>query len=320
MSLLRSVTLGALCLTTAMLVIACDDASVDPDGGASFDAGPDGGASFDAGPDSDGGSPDGGSPDAGNSDSGSPDGGSSDAGGGALVLPAANASFDYQLGGPYPPPSGVQIVSRDRSASPAAGIYNICYVNGFQTQPDERAFWTGTHPELLLRDGDGDLVIDPDWDEVILDVRTPANRAALATIVGGWIEGCARDGFDAIEIDNLDTYARSGGLVSEDDAVAFMRLLSDVSHAVGLPMAQKNSAEVLSRRPEMGTDFAVVEECNRFSECGDFTAEYGDQVYVIEYRRADFNAGCRDFPELSMVLRDLDLTTPGAGAYVYEGC
>jgi len=259
--------------------------------------------------------------DAGERDAGTEgDAGARDAGGGGRTLPPANGGFDYQLGEAYPPPSGVDVVARDRRASPTPDLYDICYVNGFQTQPDERSFWLDDHPDLLLRDASGDPVIDPDWDEYILDVTTPAKRASLAGIVGGWIDGCADDGFDAVEIDNLDTYARSGGLVSPDHAVAFMRMLADRAHARGLPIAQKNAAELLDRRAEMGADFAISEECNRYDECGDYTAVYGDQVYVIEYRRADFDAGCRDFPELSIVLRDLPLRAPAAAGYVYDGC
>ena len=144
--------------------------------------------------------------------------------------------------------------------------------------------------------------------------------ADLAVLVGGWIDGCADAGFDAVEIDNLDTYARSGGRITEDDAVAFMALLATRAHDLGLAIAQKNSAEILARQAEMGTDFAVVEECNRYDECGDFTAVYGDQVYVIEYRRSDFDAGCAAFPELSIVLRDLDLVVPEQSGYAYDGC
>ena len=237
-----------------------------------------------------------------------------------LVMPPANGQLDYQLGGAYAPPAGVAVLSRDRLDSPASGVYSICYVNGFQTQPGEGDFWMDEHPELLLRDADGELVIDPDWEEIMLDVTTPEKRAALAGVVGGWIDACADAGFDAIEIDNLDTYSRSGGLVTQDQAVAFMRALADRAHARGLPIAQKNSAELLGRRAEMGTDFVVVEECNRYEECADFTGAYGDQVYVIEYRRSDFDAGCRDFPNLSTVLRDRDLQSPSESAYVYDAC
>ncbi|MCL4288166.1 MAG: hypothetical protein KJ006_11045, partial [Thermoleophilia bacterium] len=54
--------------------------------------------------------------------------------------PPANAGFDYQIGGDYPLPAGVSVVSRDWfSGSPAPDpAYSICYVNAFQTQPDER--------------------------------------------------------------------------------------------------------------------------------------------------------------------------------------
>jgi hypothetical protein len=239
---------------------------------------------------------------------------------GTFALPPVNGGLDYQLGGAYAPPSGVTIVSRDRTESPAAGLYNICYVNGFQSQPGDEDFWLVDHPDLVLRDASGDPVIDVDWGEMLLDVRTETTRAGLAAIVGDWIAGCAADGFDAVEIDNLDSYSRSGGLMTEDQAVAFMRLLSDAAHAHGMAIAQKNSAELVPRRAELGTDFVVAEECNRFSECDVYTASYGDHVLVIEYRRADFTTGCSAFPNLSMVLRDVNLTTPGDAAYVYDGC
>ena len=70
---------------------------------------------------------------------------------GAYAPPPADAGFDYQIGGDYPPPAGVSVVSRDWfSGRPAADpAYSICYVNAFQTQanesgvdrPDERSNW-----------------------------------------------------------------------------------------------------------------------------------------------------------------------------------
>jgi len=212
------------------------------------------------------------------------------------------------------------IVSRDRMAAPASGLYNICYVNGFQIEPDEASAWTTNHADLILRDGGGNPVIDTDWNEMLIDVGTPAKRTAVAAIVGGWIDGCRAAGFDAIEIDNLDSYSRSGGRLTEDNAVAAMALFSAHAHAAGLAIAQKNSAEIVARAAELGTDFAVAEECNHYSECQTYRAGYGDHVLVIEYVRADFTTGCAAFPGLSIVLRDRNLVTPGAGAYVYDGC
>lgn len=242
-----------------------------------------------------------------------------DAGSGGVVLPPTNAKVDYQLGGPYTPPAGVTVVSRDRTAPPAAGIYNICYVNGFQIQPGEESMWMQQHPELILRDSGGP-VIDPDWDEMLIDVSTPAKRDAVAAIVGSWIDGCHDAGFDAIEIDNLDSYTRSRSLLTEANAVAAMRLFSDRAHAVGMAIAQKNSAEIVGRKAELGTDFAVAEECNTYDECDVYTAGYGDHVIVIEYVRADFDEGCAGFPNLSIVLRDRDLVVPSSSAYVYDDC
>ena len=237
-----------------------------------------------------------------------------------VELPPSDAGLDYQLGGAYPPPAGVGIVSRDRNDPPADGLYNICYVNGFQAQPDEEAFWLEEHPDLVLRDAGGDPVIDPDWDEMLLDVGTPRKREALAAIVGGWIAQCGADGYDAIEIDNLDSYSRSQGLLEEADAVAFMGLLSTAAHEAGLAIAQKNSTELVVQRRAMGTDFVVAEECNAYSECDDYIAEYGEAVLMIEYSTDDFETGCAGYPGWSIVLRDVELTTPSAGSYVYDGC
>lgn len=237
-----------------------------------------------------------------------------------LALPPADGGFDYQLGDAYPPPAGVVIVARDRTASPEPGMYNICYVNGFQAQPDAADWWLGEHPELILRDEMGDPVIDVDWDEMLLDTSTAEKRAALAVIVGEWIAGCGADGFDAVEIDNLDSYARSTGLLTQDAAVATMALYSGAAHAVGLAIAQKNSTELVDRRGEMGTDFAVAEECSTYDECGDYVGAYGDAVLMIEYVPDDFQSGCAAWPGHSIVLRDLNLVGPMDGDYVFDAC
>lgn len=236
----------------------------------------------------------------------------------SITLPPANGGLDYQLGGSYRTPANVGIVARDRTAQPEPGVYDICYVNGFQVQPGEQGNWDA---DLLLRDENGDVVIDEDWDEAILDVSTEDKRVRISEVVGGWIEGCRSDGFDAVEIDNLDTFSRSGGRITEEDAVAFVARLSRVAHAAGLAIAQKNAVELVPRRAEMGTDFVVAEECNAWSECDGYIASYGPHVLMVEYTREDFDVGCSLYgSEFSVVLRDRTLTTPGDDAYVYEGC
>jgi hypothetical protein len=237
-----------------------------------------------------------------------------------LILPPVNGKVDYQLGGSYPLPAGVTVVSRDRKATPAPGAYNICYINGFQIQPDEEDYWTTMHPDLILKDGSGNIIRDTQWNEMLLDIRIAEKRMAISSIIGMWIRECAQNSFNAIEIDNLDSYSRSQGLLLEQQAVYTMKLLADIAHSVDRPIAQKNSSELVARKAELGTDFVVAEECNRYSECDTYTAAYGDHVIVIEYRQQDFNAGCLAFPNLSIVLRDLNLVTPSATGYVYDGC
>jgi hypothetical protein len=235
-------------------------------------------------------------------------------------LPPANGGLDYQLGGTYPPAEGVAIVARDRAATPAPGLYNICYVNGFQAQESEADAWLTQNPELVLRDSGGKPVIDRDWNELLLDIGSPAKREQLAVIVGAWIAGCASAGFDAVEVDNLDSYTRSGGRLREDDAVLFLAMLSLRAHAEGLAIGQKNASDLAARRRELGTDFAVSEECARYDECEAYITAYGAAVLMVEYRRADYERACAQHPDFPIVLRDLDLVAAGSRGYVFEGC
>jgi hypothetical protein len=240
--------------------------------------------------------------------------------------PPANGELDYQLGGAYEPSPDVEVLVRDRTAEPDPDRYTICYVNGFQTQPDEARFWREQHPDLVLRDEQGHPLIDPEWpDEYILDISTASNRQRLARIVGEWIDGCVAHGFQAVEIDNLDTYTRFPDQLTEPAAVGYSRLLADRAHAAGAAIGQKNGAELVGRRAEMGFDFSVVEQCNEYSdetykECEQFTAGYGDQVYVIEYEPDAFEAGCAAYPELSIVLRDREVTPPASPTHVRRAC
>ncbi|WP_033345025.1 endo alpha-1,4 polygalactosaminidase [Catenuloplanes japonicus] len=241
---------------------------------------------------------------------------------GTFATPPANATFDYQIGGPYTPPSGVTVVSRDYTATPAAGIYNICYVNAFQTQPDAESWWKTNHPELLLKDKNGKIVEDEDWGELFLDFSTDAKRTALTTIVGGWIDQCATKGFKAVEPDNLDTYTRSNGLLTEDQAVAYSASLAAYAHGKGLAIGQKNTAELsTAKAKKAGFDFAVAEECGTWGECGAYTATYGNNVIVIEYDQSGFTKACNSHgSKVSVVQRDRDVTAPGSKSYVWKAC
>lgn len=242
---------------------------------------------------------------------------------GCASVPGAfpeGARADYQLGGGYEPPSGVQIVARDSTEQPAPGLYSVCYVNGFQTQPGQE--WPDA---LLLHDANGDPVIDPNWpDETLLDVSEPEKRDLAAERVGESIDRCAASGFDAVEFDNLDSYTRSGGLLTEDDAIAFATLLVERATGLGLAAGQKNTPQLADRGPGIGFAFVVAEECARYRECSAYTDVYGQRVVDIEYAddlERSFEEICAD-PETpaSTILRDRGLAPAGHPEYVYESC
>jgi hypothetical protein len=240
--------------------------------------------------------------------------------------PPAGTVVDYQLGGGYPPVEGVGGVVRDASDEPATGLWSGCYVNGFQTQPGDRDLWLDEHADLVLREADGTPVADPAWpDEMLLDTSTAEKRAGIVAVLGEVVRSCAERGFDAVELDNLDSYSRSDGRLTEDDAVDLARRYAEVAHAAGLAVGQKNSPDLGTRgRGEAGFDFAVAEECHRWDECARYTEVYGSAVLDIEYTddlRGTWPEVCAD-PRVpvSTILRDRDLVTPGSAGYAFDRC
>jgi len=247
-----------------------------------------------------------------------------------VSLPPASGTFDYQLGGAYdevPGGTAIDVVVRDATADPLPGAYSVCYVNGFQTQPDQADLWAGRE-DLLLHDADDGLVVDPDWpDEHVLDPSTAEQRAGILEVLGPVVTGCADAGFDAVELDNLDTWTRFDQ-IDEAGAYALARAYVDLAHDAGLAVAQKNAAEITRvAHDELGFDLAVTEECAAWDECAAYTDVYGDHVLQIEYPDALDEAGltfddvcARDDRAALTILRDRDLVTAGEDGYVYDAC
>lgn len=245
-----------------------------------------------------------------------------------VTLPPVSGRFDYQLGAAYELDGGLDVVVRDATAEPA-GAYDVCYVNGFQTQPGQADLWLDGNEDLLLHDAAGELVVDPDWpDEYVLDPSTPERRDRILGILGPVLTGCADAGFDAVEIDNLDTWTRftdpDTGLIEQADALALAGSYVDLAHEAGLAIGQKNAAEATTEGRGLGFDFAVTEECAAYDECGAYTGVYGEHVLQIEYTDNlpdGFDAVCADPDRAPLtVLRDRDLVGPEDAAYVYEQC
>jgi hypothetical protein len=237
-----------------------------------------------------------------------------------LPLPPVGEGFDYQLGRVYPTPNTVGVIARDATDDPDPAVYSICYVNGFQTQPGESAHWLTEHPELVLRDEKGQPVADPDWpDEYLLDTSDADKRDRIAALLGTVVASCATSGFDAVEIDNLDTYSRSDGRLSLADNIALAAAYVGVAHDLGMPVAQKNGAGHSEQlRGGAGFDLAVTEDCAAFDECADYTSVYGDLVFDIEYDPAMLEKACAEVR--NVVVRDRGLAAPSSFEYEFQQC
>ncbi|WP_330347622.1 endo alpha-1,4 polygalactosaminidase [Streptomyces sp. NBC_00582] len=235
-----------------------------------------------------------------------------------VTPPPKHVPWDYQIGGAYAPAAGVRVVSRSHESAPVPGLYTICNINAFQAQEGAEAEWDS---DLLLRDADGKVVYDKDWNEAILDIRTDAKRRRIAAVLNTWIDGCAAKGYQAVEPDNYDTFTRYPDRLTGDQAEALMKLLAAHAHADGLAIAQKNTVELVSDRAAVGLDFAVVEECAEYDECGAFAEAFDDNVLVVEYTAKGMAQACSGWGgTLSVVRRDQLVVPKGTSGYVHQTC
>ena len=76
-----------------------------------------------------------------------------------------------------------------------------------------------------------------------------------------FISRCASRGYRAVELDNLDTFTRSDGLLSYAANGIYARLLIMAGHKRGLAMAQKNTPDQSKDLKVAGFDFAIAEQC-----------------------------------------------------------
>ncbi|WP_253255726.1 endo alpha-1,4 polygalactosaminidase, partial [Clavibacter michiganensis] len=124
------------------------------------------------------------------------------------------------------------------------------------------------------------------------------------------------------------TTGASPSALDADDALALATLLVDHAHDRGLAVAQKNTTDIGSRgRDEAGFDFAIAEECDRWSECADYTAVYGPHVLDVEYTDDLLDTAeeaCARIlalePAPRAIVRDRDLVPASEDAYAYAAC
>jgi hypothetical protein len=98
------------------------------------------------------------------------------------------------------------------------------------------------------------------------------------------IEMCARKGFDAVEPDNLNGWEpenHTGFAITRSEQLRFNRWIARRVHAQGMAVALKNDGRQV--RQLVGVfDFAIVEQCFQYRECGYYVPFVNDGKAVFE--------------------------------------
>jgi hypothetical protein len=96
---------------------------------------------------------------------------------------------------------------------------------------------------------------------------------------------CARKGFDAVEPDNLAGWENKTGFpITRTEQLRFNRWVAQEVHARGMAVALKNDG---AQAQELvgDFDFAIVEQCFQYHECGEYRTfiRHRKAVYEAEY-------------------------------------
>lgn len=196
--------------------------------------------------------------------------------------PVPGTNWQWQLQGNLDLSLAVDVYDIDLFDTPAGTIAAlqaegkrvICYFSAGSFEP-WRSDAAGFPEAVKGKKMDG-------WDELWLDIR---NLEALAPVMRARLELAAQKGCDAVEPDNVDAYANDSGFpLTAADQLAYNRFLAAEAHAYGLAVGLKNDLDQV-KVLEPYFDFAVNEECFKYSECELLTpfVEAGKAVFGAEY-------------------------------------
>jgi hypothetical protein len=96
---------------------------------------------------------------------------------------------------------------------------------------------------------------------------------------------CARKGFDAVEPDNVAGWENHTGFdLTAADQLRFNRWVAARVHALGMAVALKNDPQQVPQLVR-SFDFAIVEQCFQYRECGSYSpfVHSGKAVFEAEY-------------------------------------
>jgi hypothetical protein len=223
--------------------------------------------------------------------------------------PQPGLSWQWQLSGRVDTSFDVDVYDVDAVDVPASTVEElhadgskvVCYISAGSWEkwrPDASDFPASVKGRNL----DG-------WPgEKWLDIR---KVETLRPIMERRMDVCAQKGFDAVEPDNVDGYAnRSGFPLTYAQQLTYNRMLAEEAHERGLAIALKNdTAQVEDLVDDF--DFAVVEECFQYRECGEYSpfVEAGKAVFATEYNTKNLATKCQRAAALdfSLIFKRYDL-------------
>ncbi len=168
-------------------------------------------------------------------------------------------------------------ISRIRTSWPAATLAHprtVCYLDlaWEDYRPDGSTSPAGKFPAATLG-----KVYYGYPEERWIDFR---QLGALKPMLTERIAMCARKGFDAVELDDIDSFdppATTGFYLTPGDAQNYLAFAFNLIHTYGMTAMWKNNP-ALVRWGATYTDGAVVEECFVYHECGSWHAFTSDKT------------------------------------------
>ncbi len=156
----------------------------------------------------------------------------------------------------------------------AKGAKVICYINAGMWEP-RRSDSANFPSDAIGSTVDGS---DNKW----LDI---SNADAIASIMEKRLDTCKQKGFDGVDPDSIDGYARNTGFsFTADDQIAYNRWLAGQAHARGLQIGLHNDNDQVNDL--LGYfDFAILDACINQGTCSDFNQFilFGKPVFDAEY-------------------------------------
>ncbi len=224
--------------------------------------------------------------------------------------PKPNSTWQWQLSGKINTNYNVDVYDVDAVETPASTVRKlhgkgskvVCYISAGSWEkwrPD-----AGKFPNSVKgRNLDG-------WKgEKWLDI-SKINK--LRPIMERRMNVCKKKGFDAVEPDNIDGYANNSGFkLTYNQQLAYNRMLANIAHERGLSIALKNDTAQVNKLVKY-FDFAVVEECFAYNECGKYAPfiRANKAVFVTEYKTNNMANKCNSArnQNLSLIFKRLNLS------------